>query len=297
MSTVGFIGVGRLGLPLAANLLEAGHEVVCTSRGRSEELVAKGARVAGDGSPKAVAEAADVLLSCLPTEESLEAVVSGPDGIVAAGRPVVLVELSTFSVACKERARDALAAIGGDLLDCPVSGTPVSAENREAVIFAGGAKATYDRVEDVLKAMTPRVVFVGGFVGAGTNMKYVANFLAFVHVTVAAEAMAFAGAAGLDQGLVAKLIAGAPAATSGQFNIRAPLMAEGRFESTLVTVDMMRKDLELITAQAREVGASARLLEVVKDFYDQMAADGDGDSDPAKLSAVLLGRANGAAVR
>jgi len=228
-----------------------------------------------------------VICTCLPTEDSLAEVVSG---IVAAGKPVTVIELSTFSIPFKAEQRERLVAAGGEMLDCPVSGTPVSAENKEAVIFVGGEKPVYDRVEDVLKAMTPRVVLVGGF-GAGTNMKYVANFLAFTHVTVAAEAMAFAGANGLDQGLVAKLIANAPAATSGQFNIRAPLMAEGRFESTLVTVDMMRKDLELITAQARDAGASARLLEVVKDFYDEMAAGGDGDSDPAKLSAVLLERA------
>lgn len=287
MSTVGFLGVGRLGLPLAANLIEAGHEVACCSRGRSEALVAKGGRVADDGSPRAVAAEADVICTCLPTEDSLAEVV---DGLLQAGRPVTVVELSTFSIPFKREQRERLLAAGGEMLDCPVSGTPVSAENKEAVIFVGGEKAVYDRVEPILKGMTPRVVHVGGF-GAGTNMKYVANFLAFTHVTVAAEAMAFAGANGLDQGLVAKLISNAPAATSGQFNIRAPLMAEGRFESKLVTVDMTRKDLELITAQARDVGASARLLAVVKDYYDEMAANGDGDADPAKLSAVLLERA------
>jgi 3-hydroxyisobutyrate dehydrogenase len=278
MTTIGFLGIGRLGLPLAANLVEAGHQVVTTARGRHAELV---------GATVVDTVEADVICTCLPTEESLADVV---DAIVAAGRPATVIELSTFSIPFKAQQRERLLAIGGEMLDCPVSGTPVSAENKEAVIFVGGEKAVYDRVEDVLKAMTPRVVLCGGF-GAGTNMKYVANFLAFTHVTVAAEAMAFAGANGLDQGLVAKLISNAPAATSGQFNIRAPLIAEGRFESTLVTVDMMRKDLELITAQAREAGASARLLDVVKDFYDEMAANGDGDADPAKLSAVLLERA------
>jgi 3-hydroxyisobutyrate dehydrogenase len=280
MSTIGFLGCGRLGLPLAVNLLEAGYEVVTTSRGRSAELAEKGGRIVDEVQ-------ADVICTCLPTEDSLAEVV---DGILAAGRPVTVIELSTFSIPFKTEQRERLVAAGGEMLDCPVSGTPVSAENKEAVIFVGGEKAVYDKVEPVLKAMTPRVVLCGGF-GAGTNMKYVANFLAFTHVTVAAEAMAFAGANGLDQRLVAKLISNAPAATSGQFNIRAPLMAEGKFEPTLVTVDMMRKDLELITAQARDTGASARLLEVVKDFYDDMAAAGDGDADPAKLSAVLLERA------
>lgn len=288
--TVGFIGLGRLGSPLAANLLDAGRDVVCCARGRSDELVAKGARIPGDGSPRAVAEAADFVLTCLPSEASLQEVIGGEDGVLAAGRPTLVVELSTFAIPFKREQRDALVAAGGELLDCPVSGTPPMAAAREAVVFASGDREAFGRAEPVLKDLTPKTVYVGEF-GAATNMKYVANFLAFVHVTVAAEAMAFAGAVGLDQNMVAKLISASPGATSGQFSIRAPLMAEGRFESTLVTVDMMRKDLELITAQARDAGASARLLEVVKELYDDMAQAGDGDSDPAKLSAVLLERA------
>jgi 3-hydroxyisobutyrate dehydrogenase-like beta-hydroxyacid dehydrogenase len=294
-TTVGFIGLGRLGSVLAANLLEAGRDVVICSRGRSDELVAKGARVAGEGTARAVAQEADVVCTCLPTEASLEAVIGGEDGIVTAGRPTIVVELSTFAIPFKRGQRDALAAAGGELLDCPVSGTPQSAAAREAVVFASGDRDAFGRVEDLLKDLSPRSLYVGDF-GAATNMKYVANFLAFVHVTVAAEAMAFAAANGLDEHLVAKLISSSPAATSGQFTIRAPLMADRRFESTLVTVDMMRKDLELITGQARDSGASARLLEVVKDFYDDMAARGEGDSDPAKLMAVLLEQSSKAAV-
>jgi 3-hydroxyisobutyrate dehydrogenase-like beta-hydroxyacid dehydrogenase len=287
MSTVGFIGLGRLGSPFVKNLVEGGHEVLVCSRGRSDEAVAGGARIAGDGSVKAVAEAADVVLTCLPNIASLEATVGE---ILEAGKPTVIVELSTFAIPDKEAQRDRIVAAGGDMLDCPVSGTPVSAANREAVVFVSGEKATYDRVVEFLQALTPKQLYLGPF-GNATNMKYVANFLAFTHVTVAAEAMAFAGAVGLDQGMVAKLISNSVAATSGQFNIRAPLMAEGKFDSALVTVDMMRKDLELITDQAASVGASAKLLAVVKDFYDDMAANGDGAADPAKLSAVLLEQA------
>jgi 3-hydroxyisobutyrate dehydrogenase-like beta-hydroxyacid dehydrogenase len=279
MTTVGFIGLGRLGTPFVKNLVDAGHEVVVCQRGRSDEAAANGATVVGG--PADVAAAADVVMTCMPTAESLAEVCNQLGD-------VTVIELSTFAIAEKEAQR----AKVGDMLDCPVSGTPKSAADKEAVIFASGDKATYDRVAELLGALTPKQLYVGPF-GAATNMKFVANFLAFTHVTVAAEAMAFAGAVGLDQGMVAKLISNSVAATSGQFNIRAPLMAEGRFESTLVTVDMMRKDLDLITEHARSVGASARLLEVVKDFYDQMAAAGDGDADPAKLSAVLLEQARG----
>lgn len=289
---VGLIGVGRMGLPFGANLVEAGYEVVCCERGRSEELVAAGGSVAGDGSPRAVAEAADVVLTCLPNDEALEQVVSGDDGILSAeGEAPVVVELSTVSIPLMESLQKQLSDGGGELLDCPVSGTPPMAEAKEAVIFASGDKQAYDGVAELIAAIAPKNVYVGG-VGAGTNFKYVANLLAFVHVTAAAEAMAFAAAAGLDQRMVAAVISKSPGATSGQFDIRAPLMAEGKFDSAMVTVDMMREVCDQICERAEAVGASTPLVGVVRDLYTEFAAQGEGGSDPGKLAVYLQERAS-----
>ena len=288
--TIGFIGIGRLGLPFALNLAEAGYDVVGCERGRSGELVAGGARIAGDGSARAVAEAADVVFTCLPNDAALQSVVESGDGLLAAGSPApTVIDLSNVSIPLMESLRDQLAAAGGDLLDCPVSGTPPMAQERKAVIFASGNRASYDRVADVIKAVAPVHVFVGD-VGAGMNFKYVANLLAFVHVTAAAEAMAFAAAAGLDLKLVAAVISQSPGATSGQFNIRAPLMAEGKFESTMVTVDQMRQVCEQICTHAEEVGAATPLVGVVRDLYEGFAAQGEGESDPGKLVLYLRDR-------
>jgi 3-hydroxyisobutyrate dehydrogenase len=288
--TVGFIGLGRLGLPFAVNLVASGYDVAGCRRGRSEELVAAGGRVAGDGTSRAVAQEADVVFTCLPDDAALGAVVEGEDGLLAAERAPTVVELSTVSIEQLGRLRDALVARGGELLDCPVSGTPPMAAQRAAVIFASGERPAFERVAEIVKAIAPANVFVGPL-GAGTNFKYVANLLAFVHVTVAAEAMAFAAAAGLNLGLVAGVIAQSAGATSGQFNIRAPLMAEGRFENPMVTVDQMREVCEQIEARARDVGASTPLLAVVRDLYTEFAARGEGDSDPGKLVQYLGERA------
>lgn len=288
---IGFIGLGRLGLPFAANLAEAGYQVVACARGRSDELTARGGVVAPGGSPRDVAEAADVVFTCLPNDEALESVVSGPDGLLAGGRDApTVIELSTVSIPCKARARDALREAGGDLLDCPVSGTPQMAEAKAAVIFASGDRAAYERVTEYISAIAPKNVYVGDL-GAGTNFKYVANLLVFVHVTAAAEAMAFAAAAGLDLNMVAAVIAKSEGATSGQFNIRAPMIAEGNFESKLVTVDMMREVCDQIVAHADEVGASTPLVRVVRDLYEEFAAQGEGGSDPGKLAVYLQERA------
>lgn len=292
METIGFIGLGRLGLPIALNLVQSGYRVVGPRRGRSDELVAGGGALAGDGTPKAVAEQAEVVLTCLPDDAALEEVADGL--LSAAGRAPTIVELSTVSIGLMERLRERLRERGGELLDCPVSGTPAMARERTAVIFASGDRSTYERVEAMIKAIAPASVFVGDL-GAGTNFKYVANLLAFVHVTAAAEAMAFASAAGLDQKLVASVISQSPGATSGQFNIRAPMMAEGRFESTLVTVDQMREVCAQICARAEEMGASTPLVSVVRDLYEEFAGLGEGDSDPGKLVLHLRERASAGA--
>jgi L-threonate 2-dehydrogenase len=287
--TVGFIGLGRLGLPFAVNLAAAGYDVAGSGRGRSIELVAAGGRIAGDGSARAVAQEARIVLTCLPDDAALEQVVDELLG--AEGEAPTVIELSTVSIDLMERLRARLVERGGELLDCPVSGTPAMAEAKQAVVFASGDRATYDRLAEVIGAIAPINVFVGGL-GAGTNFKYVANLLAFVHVTVAAEAMAFAQAAGLDLNLVAAVISKSAGATSGQFNIRAPLMAAGNFDSKLVTVDQMREVCTQIVAHGELIGANTPLIAVVRDLYEEFAAHGEGGSDPGKLVLYLQDKAS-----
>jgi 3-hydroxyisobutyrate dehydrogenase len=287
METVGIVGIGRLGLPVALNLVAAGYDIVGCARGRSDELVAGGGRVAGDGSVGAVSSEARAVLTCLPDDDALERVV---EELLSAREAPTVIDLGTASIRLKERLREQLAERGGELLDCPISGTPAMVPLKQVVVFCSGDRAAYERVTEIIAAISPINVFVGPL-GAGTNFKYVANLLAFVHVTVAAEAMAFASAAGLDLGLVAAIISKSAGATSGQFNIRAPMMAEGKFDSPMVTVDQMREVCAQICAHADEVGAATPLVSVVRDLYDEFAAQGEGESDPGKLVQYLQHKA------
>jgi putative dehydrogenase len=290
---IGFIGLGRLGFPIASLLLEAGDAVVCCGRGRSDELVAKGATIAGDGSPRAVAESADVVFTCLPAD-AVGPVIAGTDGLIAAdGRLPIVVELSTAPIREKKTLRDQLVERGGELLDCPVSGTPAMAAAQTAVIYASGDRQTYEEVADLLTAISPRVAYIGEL-GAGTKMKYVANLLALVHVTAAGEAMAFATTLGLDLNAVAEAISHSPAATSGQFDIRAPMIAAQQFEGKLVTIGDVREVLDQIASAAAEVGASVPLASVAKGLFDEFGDQGDDESDPGKLALFLR---HGAATR
>ena len=289
---IGFIGLGRLGSVLATGLLEAGHPVRCCARGRSSEIVARGAEIPGDGSARAVAEAAEIVFTCLPGD-GLPGAFDGPDGLLAAGRPNLVVELSTAPVAVKADLRERLAAQGGDLLDAPISGTPAMAEAKMSVIYASGDRAAFERVAGPVTVLSPGVAYVGEL-GSGTRMKYVANLLALVHVGAAAEAMAFAASLGLDLDAVAELLGRSPAASSGQFQVRAPLIAAGRFDGRLVTAADARENLEQIAAAAAAAGAEIPLARTVRGLIERLCDDGDAGSDPAKL-ALLLGADRSAA--
>ncbi|WP_063047031.1 NAD(P)-dependent oxidoreductase [Nocardia pseudovaccinii] len=286
-TTVGFIGAGRLGFPLAAALVEAGFPVIITNRGRAADLTALGAAVPGGGTPRDVAERADVIVTCLPSVKSLDSVISGPEGVLTAENIPPLIESSTFPVAEKERMRAQFVARGVEVLDAPVSGTPPMVAAKLATIYASGDREVHDRFADVFQAMSPKYTYVGGF-GTGTKVKLVAQFLAMVHVTATAEAMVYAKLAGLDLEQVAYLIAGSPGAASGQFAIRAPLMAAGQFEGRLATVDMAVKDLEEVVSFGEELGAPLDLVHIAHQHYRRLAAAGSADADPAKLFEALL---------
>jgi L-threonate 2-dehydrogenase len=284
--TVGFIGLGRLGLPLAAQLVAAGYDVVAPSRGRTAELAELGGRIAGDGSARAVADVARVVCTCLPAGGGLAAAVEGDAGILAAREAPLVIDIGSTALEEKARIRDLLRTRGGDLLDAPISGTPDMAAAGKGVIYSSGDPATHERVTDVLKAMSPGTVYVGDF-GAGSRLKHVSLLLACVHTAAAAEAMALAEAFGLDLHRVAEVVAASPGAASGQFAIRAPMLAEGDFEGRLVTVDTTREALDKLAEAAEAVDADIPLLSVVRRLLAEAAAAGEGQCDPGVVMRRL----------
>jgi 3-hydroxyisobutyrate dehydrogenase-like beta-hydroxyacid dehydrogenase len=285
--TIGFIGVGRLGLPLARLLLGAGFVVATTKRGRSEDLISAGGHIPGDGSPLAVAEVSDAVITCMPSVDAFEEVLDGPDGILRAGSVPPVIDTSTMPLAVKLLARDKLLACQSGLLDAPVSGTPAMVERKMAMIYASGEHDLYLRHESVLRAMSGHATYVGRLL-EGSKYKFVAQFLATIHATAAVHAMVYAQRAGLDLDQVSTLISASPGATSGQFQVRAPLIAAGQFEAKLVTVDIMLKDVDEVLAYGRQIGAPTELLEIVAQQYHRLSESGQGDAEPAALFPALV---------
>jgi L-threonate 2-dehydrogenase len=286
MTTVGVIGLGKMGLPIAQNLMDRGFTVVGYRRSGTGELVACGGT--GAGSPAEVASASDVLLSILPDAAALREVLLGPNGTMVKLRPgTVHVEMSTLDVTEKAALRDHVRTGGGDLLDCPISGTPAMVRPRVATTFVSGDEASVEAVRAVLDAISGPWVYTGAF-GTGARLKYVANLLVAVHTVATAEAMLLARRSGLDLELVQRTLDDS-IASSAIWQRRGPLVRERRWTPAPGPIATLHEILEQIEDQAAAIGTTLPVFAVAKQLYDRALADGWGDLDIAAVHDVVSG--------
>jgi len=278
MHRVGMIGLGRMGMPIARNLMERGFQVIGYRRHGSPELAAVGGTVAGSAAD--VAASADVLLSIVPDARAVQEVVCGAAGTLTALRPgTIHIEMSTIDVERKSLIRDAVLAKGGDMLDCPISGSPGMVTPRRATTFASGDPASVEAVRPVLDAISGPWVYTGPF-GTGARMKYIANLLLAVHTVAAAEALALARRSGLDLELVQRTLNGS-IAESAIWKQRGPVMAQRAWSPAPGPVRTLHPILEQIEGCAAKAGLSTPVFASAKAAFDQALAAGWGDLDIA----------------
>jgi L-threonate 2-dehydrogenase len=286
MYRVGMIGLGQMGLPIARNLVERGFEVAGYRRNASPELAAAGGIPVT--SAAAAAERADVLLSILPGPADVEEIVCGPDGTLAAMRPgTVHIEMSTIDVERKRRVADAVRQRGGDLLDCPISGSPGMVAPRLATTFASGDPASVDRVTAVLDAISGPWVYTGAF-GTGARLKYIANLLLAAHTVAAAEAMVLARHSGLDLDLVQRTLDGSIGA-SAIWKQRGPVMRDRAWSPAPGPIDTLAPILEQIEEYAADAGVPTPVFTSAKAVFDTAVRDGWGHLDIASVHDQLAG--------
>ncbi len=253
---VGFIGLGKMGKPMAINLLKSGFELTVHNRSRGvvEEMAAMGAKAAS--SPREVALASEVVLTCLPTPAAVEAVYLGPDGLIAAAKPdQVLVDHSTVSPNTSRELFAAAQQKGVHFLDAPISGGVPRAETGTLTIMVGGEAEAFQRAEPLFQTMGEKVVLVGES-GAGSVVKLVNQLLVGIHTAAAVEALVFGVKAGADPRALLDVI-GTSFGGSTMFNRTVPLLLQRPFGSA-TPVSVLAKDLRLITDYGKEI--STRLL-------------------------------------
>jgi 3-hydroxyisobutyrate dehydrogenase-like beta-hydroxyacid dehydrogenase len=280
---IAVIGLGIMGGAMSENLVRAGHEVVgydvlASRRARLRKAGGTAARSVGE----AVANAPFVITS-LPSSAALGDVASQ---VAAAGvKRQVVIETSTLPIAVKEAARDALARRGVTLLDCPLSGTGAQAKVRDLAVYASGPRAAVKRCAPVFAGFA-RTHFNLGEFGTGSKMKFLANLLVAIHNVSAGEAVALAERAGLDPALAVKVL-GDGAGGSRMLQVRGPMMARRKYKPATMSVKMWQKDMAIIGAFARSLGAATPLFDATAPIYDAALARGFGDADTAAVHALL----------
>jgi 3-hydroxyisobutyrate dehydrogenase len=309
MATIGIVGLGNLGMAMAANLMARGHTVVGYRRSAMTAFEAAGGSPAI--SPRDVAERADLVITSLPSGGALAEVVSGANGIAAAKRPGVAVfELSTVPLKAKLAEKAKLEAAGMVMLDGTVSGNPVYFANRTAAVFVGGDRTAFDAHAAVLRDMTDKVTWLGPF-GAGRVAKFVALYLVCVHTLAAAEAFELATRAGLDRTAVFDAIAGSNA-SSAMLESRGALMLAREYSSfsqdkegkasaraadagsaegapPVRGMESRVRQVRNLAEFAHALGGRYPLLDAMNDAYGDAISAGVGRYDIAEVFEHLMG--------
>ena len=287
MAKVAFIGLGVMGFPMAGHLVaKGGHAATVFNRtaAKAEAWVARhGGRVAK--TPKAAAESAELVFTCVGNDDDLRAVTFGADGALAGiARGAVLVDHTTASADIARELAKAAEAKGAGFLDAPVSGGQAGAENGTLTVMVGGDAAVFELAKPVIQSYG-RMVGLMGPVGSGQLTKMVNQIAIAGVVEGLSEAIHFAKRAGLDVERVIDVIAKG-AAQSWQMENRWKTMTAGKFDFGFA-VDWMRKDLGICLAESKRNGALLPMTALVDQFYAHVQKRGGSRWDTSSLIHLL----------
>lgn len=284
---VGFIGLGIMGGPMAANLLKAGFALTVWNRtaAKAEPLAAMGARVAD--SPAGVAADSDVTFTCVTASADVEAVVLGPGGVAEGARPgSIFIDCSTVAPATARRLHAALAERGVAALDAPVSGGDVGARAGTLAVMVGGDAATFERALPVLRAIGTTIVHVGP-PGAGQVVKLCNQVAGGLNLLAMAEAVSLCRRSGVDPAKMLEVVS-AGAAGSWMLQHLGPRAIAGDFAPGFM-VDLMQKDLGLVLEEAHATHTPLPGSALVRQLFEMLQARGRGrDGTQAIVEALRL---------
>jgi 3-hydroxyisobutyrate dehydrogenase len=283
MDTIGFIGVGKIGLPICEHLIKKGYRVLGYRRGSLADFEKLGGIAAK--SPAEIGAQANIVFTCLPSDEALEAVVKGPHGLVHSARPgQIVVEFGSHSIPVKEQYVAPLAAKGAVFLDGEVSGTPGMVAQRKGAIYLAGDQAAVSTIEPVVGAFADLCLYLGAF-GSATKVKLINNLLVGLNIAGTAQAMAIGLKSGVDPALMIKAVASGSGGST-QFGIRAPWMAERRFMPQQGSAPGLAHYLDGAKELADSVGAATPLLDSLIDIFRQ-ALPVIGERDVAAILEIF----------
>ncbi|MBW4519508.1 MAG: 2-hydroxy-3-oxopropionate reductase [Scytolyngbya sp. HA4215-MV1] len=287
---IGFIGLGIMGKPMAANLLQADYPLVVYNRSRPamEALAAAGAKVAL--SPANLAQMVDVIITCLPDSPDVEAVFLGSQGVIETVRSGSLcIDMSTIAPATARQVYRAFQTRQVQFLDAPVSGGDIGAQQGTLSIMVGGEEAAFQRALPIFQAMGKNIIHIGE-TGAGQVTKACNQIVVAMTVQAVAEALTLAKKSGVDAAKVREALLGG-FARSRVLEVHGKRMLEGNFQPGF-KLKLHRKDMNIVLKTGQELGLPLLGSSQVTELMTALLAQGYGELDNAAL-AMLYERLGG----
>jgi 2-hydroxy-3-oxopropionate reductase len=283
--TVGFIGLGIMGKPMAKNLLKAGFPLVVFSRSKGpvEELVKEKARSAG--SPREVAEQSEVIITMLPDSTDVKEVILGKDGVIeGVTSDAVIMDMSSINPMVTREIAQALKKKGVEMLDAPVSGGEPGAIEGTLAIMVGGERRVFEDCMEILKALGKSIVRVGE-IGAGGFTKLVNQIIVALNIAAVGEAFSLGVKAGLDPQDIFTAIRGGLAG-SRVLEAKAPMIFERNFKPGF-KIKLHHKDLQNALASGKELGVPLPLSSQVQQIFVSLMSKGKAESDHSALATFF----------
>jgi 2-hydroxy-3-oxopropionate reductase len=286
--TIGFIGLGLMGKPMAANLLKAGYAVVVHNRsqGPVDELVAQGARKGT--SPADVARQATRVITMVPDSPDVERVLDGPDGVFRALQPgTIIIDMSSIAPGVARRLADKAASLGAVMLDAPVSGGDIGAINGTLSIMVGGDPAAFAAAKPLFEVMgnPEKVIHIGG-PGAGQLCKLCNQMVIGGTLAVAAEALALAKKSGVDAAKVREALLGG-FAQSRVLEVHGERALKNTFKPGFKT-HLFAKDMRNVVSTLAEHDCAAPVTAVVQQLLHATMAAGRGEDDNSIMAKTVF---------
>ncbi|MCI0515160.1 NAD(P)-dependent oxidoreductase [candidate division KSB1 bacterium] len=274
MQQVGFIGLGIMGLPMAQNLIRAGYPLVVYNRtaARVEPLKALGAKIAD--SPRAVAQATEVIITMVTDTPDVEAVILGPDGVLSGSQPgQVVIDMSTISPRATQNFARILAAQGVDFLDAPVSGGDIGAQQGTLTIMVGGTKTGFEKCLPLFNVLGKRVTYIGPS-GSGQMVKLCNQILCAVNMLAVCESLSLAKKAGLDLERMHQVVTTGAGGSWALEHLGKKIM-QGELEPAFM-VKLILKDLRLVLEAANINQLPIPATALAHQLFAALEANGDG---------------------
>jgi 3-hydroxyisobutyrate dehydrogenase-like beta-hydroxyacid dehydrogenase len=285
MQNIGFIGLGIMGTPMAANLIKAGFRLTVWNRTPEKCVPLTELGAVQAPSPRQVVEASDVTIAMLADPAAAEAVCRGDEGVVAGIKPGKgYVDMSTVAPETSQSLALSVRGAGGLFLEAPVSGSKKPAEDGTLVILAAGDRPLFDQAQPALAAMGKKILFLGE-VGQGARMKLVANMVMGGMMTMLCEGLTLGARAGLELADILDVL-DAGAMSNPMFRLKGPQIVQDTFPPAF-PLKHMQKDLRLALNLGNQLGQALHTTASANELFKTALGMGLGDSDFAAVSRVV----------